>query len=414
MKNTWSDNIETNNMVFWNFTKLWHIPVLGLLFSNPVFALSDTERIEALEREISEITSSIANRSGIDGLPLRGFLDIGIASNNYEDVAVKLHGFNIGSLDFYLTPQFTDNVKSLIELVFEVDAHGEVVTDFERAQVGYTFNDQITLWGGRFHTPYGYWNTAFHNGAQIQTSVLRPRFLAFGDKGGVLPSHMVGLWATGKIGADKGKITYDAFAGNGPKIVGVTGPGSGTMDSNMAGDNNHDPMVGLNVGYEFSGKLDGLRLAVNGFQGIVDAYDPGDILANSTDFNMLGGSAVYIGDDWEVMSEYYHFNNKDRSGTSVFPGSTYKSWASYLQVGKKFNDLTPYIRLERAVLNQQDNYFGDQETGRSYSRQSVGLSYSLNPKTSLKLELLNSRFEEDPIRGDGKFNSALAQYAIRF
>jgi len=388
--------------------------MVGLLLSTPALALTDTERIEALEREISEITSSMASRSSYDGVPLRGFLDIGVASNNYEDVGVKLHGFNVGSLDFYLTPQFTDNVKSLIELVFEVDAHGEVVTDFERAQVGYTFNDRMTLWGGRFHTPYGYWNTAFHNGAQIQTSVLRPRFLAFGDKGGVLPSHMVGLWATGKLSVGEGKITYDAFAGNGPKLVGVTGPGSGAIDSNMAGDNNHDPMVGINVGYEFSGNLDGLRLAAHGLQGRVDAYDPAEVPTNSTDFNMLGGSAIYLGGDWEVMSEYYHFNNKDRSGTSVNPGGTYKSWAAYLQLGRRYGDLTPYVRLEKAVLNQQDSYFSDQETGNPYARQSVGVTYSLDPKTSLKLELINSKFENDPVRGTESFNSALAQYAIRF
>jgi hypothetical protein len=352
-----------------------------------------------------------SHSSSGDGLPLHGFLDIGYASNNYEDVAVKRHGFNVGLLDFYLTPQFSDNVKSLVELVFEVDAHGAVVVDFERAQVGYTVNDKMTLWGGRFHTPYGYWNTAFHNGAQIQTSVLRPRFLAFGDKGGVLPAHMLGVWATGKTSAGDGKITYDAFAGNGPKLVNVSGAGTGAMDSNMAGDNNHNLMVGLNVGYEFSGNLDGLRLAAHSFQGTVDAYnDPANPLINSTDLNMLGGSAVYLANDWEVMSEYYHFNNKDRIGAN----GSHKSWASYLQIGKEINNLTPFIRFEKAVLSQQDNYFGDQETARAYSRQAIGLSYSLNQKTALKLELLRSKFEADTIRGASNINSILAQYAIRF
>ncbi len=180
--------------------------IMGVLLSTPAFAQTDSERISELEKQVSQLTTGMATRSNSgDGLPLHGFLDIGYASNNYEDVAAKLHGFNVGSLDFYLTPQFSDNVKSLVELVFEVDAQGAVSADFERAQVGYILNDKMTLWGGRFHTPYGYWNTAFHNGAQIQTSILRPRFLAFGDKGGVLPAHMVGLWAAGKTGAGEGK-----------------------------------------------------------------------------------------------------------------------------------------------------------------------------------------------------------------
>jgi hypothetical protein len=385
--------------------------MLSASLITPVFAQTDTERINELEKEVSEITTGMASHSSSsDGLPLHGFLDAGFASNNFEDVAVKQHGFNVGLLDFYLTPQFSDNVKSLVELVFEVDAHGAVVVDFERAQVGYTLNDNMTLWGGRFHTPYGYWNTAFHNGAQIQTSVLRPRFLAFGDKGGVLPAHMVGVWATGKTNFGEGKITYDAFAGNGPKLVKVSGAGTGAMDANMAGDNNHSPMVGLNVGYEFSGKLSGLRLAAHGFQGTVDAYDNSDTLVNSTDLNVLGGSAVYLADDWEVMSEYYRFNNKDRIGVN----GSHKSWASYLQVGREIGNLTPFARLEKAVLNQQDNYFGDQETARAYTRQSIGFSYTLNQKTALKFELLNSKFEADSIRGANSFNSVLAQYAVRF
>lgn len=394
---------------------LFIVSLTGLLLATPVFALTDTERINQLENEVSQLTTGMANRSGSgDGLPLHGFLDIGYASNNYEDIAVKLHGFNVGLLDFYLTPQFSDNVKSLVELVFEVDAHGAVVADFERAQVGYTFNDKMTLWGGRFHTPYGYWNTAFHNGAQIQTSILRPRFIAFGDRGGVLPAHMVGLWATGKTGAGEGKITYDAFAGNGPKIVGLTGSGSadGTVDANMAGDNNHNLMVGLNVGYEFS---NGLRLAVHGVKGTVDAYDAtATILIDSTGLNILGGSAAYMANDWEVMSEYYQFNDKDMSRTTVTPGSTHKSRAGYLQIGREISGLTPFVRLERAVLNQKDNYFGDQETGRAYSRKAIGLSYKLNQKASLKFELLSSKFEADAIRGAGSYNSILAQYAIRF
>lgn len=399
----------------WKTPKLLGASIAGVLLASPAFAATDTERINDLEKEVSQLTTGMADRSGSgDGLPLHGFLDIGYANNNYEDVAVKLHGFNVGLLDFYLTPQFSDNVKSLVELVFEVDAHGAVAADFERAQVGYTLNDKMTLWGGRFHTPYGYWNTAFHNGAQIQTSILRPRFLAFGDRGGVLPAHMVGLWATGKTGSGESKLTYDAFAGNGPKIVGLTASGAadGTVDANMAGDNNHNHMVGLNVGYEFS---DGLRLAVHGVKGTVDAYDPtATILIDSTGLNILGGSAVYLANDWEVMSEYYQFSDKDISATSVTPGSSYKSRAGYLQVGKEFNNLTPFVRLERAVLNQKDNYFGDQETARAYSREAIGLSYSLNQKAALKFEVLSSKFEADAVRGAGSFNSILAQYAIRF
>ncbi|MFI4941382.1 MAG: hypothetical protein ACHP7O_13720, partial [Burkholderiales bacterium] len=53
----------------------------------------------------------------------------------------------------------------------------------------------------------------------MQTTILRPLFLEFEDGGGILPAHMVGVWGTGKFKMDRGRLTYDAFVGNGPKII---------------------------------------------------------------------------------------------------------------------------------------------------------------------------------------------------
>jgi len=348
-----------------------------------------------------------------DGIALHGFADVGFSAQTVESPDNK--GFNVGSLDFYLTPQFGDNVRSLIEIIFETLPDGSLATDLERVQMGYAFSDSATVWAGRFHSPYGYWNTAFHHGAQIQTSILRPRFIDFEDKGGILPAHMVGMWATGKIKAGGGKFTYDVYAGNGPQLdmseATITNPGAGVLTINTAGDNNHQAMVGINLGYDFSGSMDGLRLSIHTLSGDVDELNDVNPPVNNTELSMAGGTIEYLGNDWEVLGEYYSFNNKDKSGTS----GSHSSWADFLQIGKNFNGLTPYVRAEKAVLDQADNYFSNQASGQSYTRQSLGLKYDLNPKASLKLELLNSKFEADATHGAGSsYRSMLAQYAIRF
>ena len=131
---------------------------------------------------------------------LRGFADVGAGfSGNRGN-----KGFINGSLDFYLTPQLSANVKSVIELVFEHDDRGVVSPDLERLQVGYTFNNGNTVWLGRFHSPLGYWNTSFHHGQQLQTSVLRPQMIDFEDKGGIVPAHTVGIWGSGAVRAGGG------------------------------------------------------------------------------------------------------------------------------------------------------------------------------------------------------------------
>lgn len=345
-----------------------------------------------------------------EGVPLHGFADVGYAAHSSQSPNRK--GFNTGSFDLYLTPQFDNNVKGLVELIFETTPDGTIATDLERVQMGYTLNDNATVWAGRFHTPYGYWNTGFHHGAQIQTAVSRPRFLDFEDKGGILPAHMVGLLVTGKVRAGNGKFTYDAFTGNGPQIS-LTDPlaaasptNRGTLNINTAGDNNHQAMVGMNLGYEFSGTADGLRLAMHAVRGDVDDY-----ASNKTGLSMAGGSVVYQANDWEVLGEYYRFNNKDKSTNT----GSHSSWADYLQAGKTINKLTPFVRVEKTVLSQADNYFRMQDSGQSYSRQALGLKYDLNQKASLKFELLSTKFVAEGTRASApSYRSLLAQYAIRF
>lgn len=314
---------------------------------------------------------------------------------------------------FTLLLNVDNNVKALIELIFETTSAGEVATDLERAQIGYIFNDNATLWAGRFHTPYGYWNTAFHHGSQFQTSILRPRFLDFEDKGGILPAHMVGLLGTGKVRAGDSHLTYDVFAGNGPAID-MPAPDEGTLTINTAGDNNHQAMVGFNLGYEFAGMADGLRLAVSALSGDV-AGPVGTVpVQNIIGLGMSNVTVVYLANNWEVLGEYYRFNNKTKLFGGTTASSSYSSWADYLQVGRNFNGVTPYLRAEKTMLNQADMYFAMQASGQSYNRQVLGVKIDLNPKAALKFELLNTKFVAGGARAGYNYRSLLAQYAIRF
>lgn len=381
-------------------------------------------KLEALERQVAQLGSGISNRSADSGLPLHGFADVGLGTSreNSEVRGKGKKGFNVGSLDLYLTPQFGDRVRSLVELVFEIDKEGNVATDLERVQMGYAFSDAATGWVGRFHTPYGYWNTAFHHGAQIQTSVSRPRFLDFEDKGGILPAHTTGAWLTGAMGAASGRFGYDVYAGNAPllKVDTTTTPstlstlypgspnyiGNGTLNMRQGGSSDFQASVGGNVWFEPSA-IDGLRLGLHALGSNIDD-DSAD--RNRTRLQMLGGYATFTTDRWELLGEYYGFRNKDLSSST----GTHSSWAGYLQAGYNMGKMTPYARLEKTKLDQTDNYFRVQESGRSYSRAALGIRYDVDPKAAIKFEYL--RTNQDDI-GPGlrdKYNEARLQYAIRF
>ena len=49
----------------------------------------------------------------------------------------------------------------------------------ERLQIGWLPTASTTLWLGRFHNPLGYWNTEFHHGNYLTTTISRPSIVSF-------------------------------------------------------------------------------------------------------------------------------------------------------------------------------------------------------------------------------------------
>ncbi len=356
------------------------------------------ERLVSVEREIAQIAAGNAGRHDGAGLPVHGFADVGAGTRNA--VNSNLHGAAVGSVDFYLTPQLGERTKALVELNFEVGDTGELAVDLERAQLGYQFADAVTVWLGRFHTPYGYYNTAFHHGHQIANSLRRPRFLQFEDQGGILPAHTVGLWLTGARRTSAGKLTYDLYVGNAQRVV------NGTIDMNTAGGPHGGAMIGGNVGLLLGESLPGLKIGANVFR--VEVENDNDLIAAArTRVNNYGLYAVYDTDRWENIAEYYLFDNTDLSGTS----GKHQSEAGFVQLGYRTGRLIPYARYERAALEQGDNFFAAQQFGGSYYREALGVRFDLDLSSALKLELAQTHLTD---RAREQYSEALMQYAIRF
>lgn len=364
---------------------------------------AQAERIERLEQSVVRVSENAA-RSGDLGVPLHGFADVGYSRSSRPITGLK-SGFTLGNLDLYMTPQIGDRVRSIVELVFEYGPDNVgVATDLERLQFGYQFSDAATVWVGRFHTPYGFWNTAFHHGQQIQTAATRPRFIEFEDKGGILPAHAVGLLASGSARAGAGRLHYDAYLANGNRIVG------GVLDFNAFKDDNASKLIGGNLRYAFGGSLEGLTLGLHGFAQKVGEYDADKALVSSTKVMMTGAFAALDKDNWEVIGEYYRFRNTDLSGGT----GTHASWAGFAQAGYTLaGRWTPYLRVEKAALDQADNYFAAQESGRSYTREALGLRYNLTTNSAVKIELdhVQQRQRDTTLI---KANEARLQFAVRF
>ena len=375
---------------------------------------AQNSRIDTMQQQINQQSSAAANRI----IPfdwLHGFADAGGGYNSSGHPS----GFGVGSLDLYMTPRLGGQVRALAELVFEYDGIGDLETDLERAQLGYAFSDLATVWLGRFHTPFGYWQTAYHHGQQIQPSLMRPRFIDFEDKGGILPTHTVGIWATGKLQTEGGRFNYDAYVGNSPKIKpnDTLGNGNlGSLDPNVAGFSNPNLTVGGKVGYAFTnGPLDSLSVGIHGLHSEVEIFNTvnANPLAPATgkvDLNMAGGYLYYNNYNWEIISEIYGFFNKDRSSGT----GSHNSWAGFIHAGYAIGQWLPYVRLENVDTDSNDPYFNALALGYGYAREAAGLRYDVNPQSALKLELNYTQPQFTPIFPVNNFWESRVQYAIRF
>jgi hypothetical protein len=257
------------------------------------------------------------------------------------------------------------------------------------------------VWLGRFHTPYGYYNTAFHHGQQIATSLRRPRFLQFEDQGGIMPAHTVGLWLTGSQRLADQKLTYDLFVGNSQRIT------DGTLDMNNPGNTHGSTIFGANFGWLLAGPLDGLKVGVDAFQTRIEDQD---LLPAPTIFTRVlsyGVYAAYDTDSWENMAEFHLFDNEDLTTHT----GTHRSEAGFVQLGYRAGRFTPYARYERGSFQQSDNYFAAQNTGDSYYREALGLRFDVDLVSALKLELADTHITD---RDTSSYDEVLVQYAIRF
>jgi hypothetical protein len=354
------------------------------------------QRLAKVEQTVNQMAAS-AGQHAEEGLATHGFADVGIGNHNAE--FSKYQGADVGELDFFLTPRLGSRTRALFELNFEVGSDGTVGVDLERAQIGYQFADSATVWLGRFHTPYGYYNTAFHHGQQIATSLRRPRFIDFEDHGGIMPAHTVGAWLTGSERVGDQRVTYDVYIGNSQRITG------GALDMNNAGNTHGSTIVGGNLGLLFSGVLDGLKVGVDAFQTRIEDEDQSPPYV--TQVRSFGTYAAYDTDNWEDIAEFHVFSNQDLTGHT----GTHHSDAGFVQIGYRAGRYTPYARYERGSFQQSDHFFAAQANGSSYYREALGLRFDVDLVSALKLELAETRLTDRVI---GSYDEALLQYAIRF
>jgi hypothetical protein len=278
---------------------------------------------------------------------IRGFANVDYAANDQGS------RFFLGQYDNYITSQVSDRVSFLSEVTFKYG--NEWHLEVERVIIKYEYDNYLSLQVGKFHTPLGYWNNAYHHGIVIQPTIGRPIL--------IIPVHTTGLWITGR---DIGKLRfgYDFTVTNG------IGPHHEKLDAN-----NHKALTaGLHIK-----PSDELEIGISGYTDRLFAGEivqNKDTLSSQLDMMLFVGHLAYKGEKVEVLSEFQAATNQNDSLST-------NTTAFYAYAGYNVNEKwTPYVRFDMKDHVDEELYF----TAVDQTRIVAGVRYSFNYLSNLKLE----------------------------
>jgi hypothetical protein len=319
-------------------------------------------------------------------LKIAGFGDIDFSATNLhgpsggfgaQTLLAPHSGFELGQFDLQLASALSPKVSVFSELTLTARSDAGVGTppapgfnpEVERIILRYDLNDYFKVSFGRYHTPINYWNTAFHHGQWLQTTISRPEMVQFG--GSFIPVHFDGTLVEGVTPAGGLNLNYNVGLGNGRgQVISRAGDFS---DIN----NNRAWLVNLFVkpdhpyGLQAGGSV--YRDELNPISGLVAREW------------IESGHLIWQKETPEFLAEFANVHHDFRNGASA------NSQAFYLQTAYRlpwFNKMwKPYYRFEQIHVPHADAIFSPLVP--TFSGSTVGIRYDFASFAAFKLEYRN-------------------------
>ena len=308
----------------------------------------------------------------------------GLQENNFIVAADVLYSYLKGDFRF-----LTEYILSTEE------------SELERFQFGWQLEDDTIGWLGRFHSPSRYWNSVYHHGLYLQTSITRPLVEKFEDEGGILPMHVSGvmLEATHKLqGIDAFQTVFSFGA------------------SSVIGEHELVPFDLLDAGSEHRAAVD-LRLAylpdqlgenqfgllLNWSNMVVDGNHIAEQQGlESVEQSVIGAYVDWRRQEWRILANLTYVSNQmnkqiqEQTDTFV---------AAYFQAEYEVNqDWKVFGRVEDTNGVDSSEYF-ELFPAAVIERQMLGLRFDFYKNQALTLELSNVKTQTED------FNQAWLQWS---
>ena len=330
-------------------------------------------------------------------LKIAGFSDLNFGAS---DQPGSKSGFTEGQFILHLNSNLSSKVSFMgeVSLTARTDAGTGAPaatgfnTELERSIIRFEHNDYLKLSFGRYHTPINYWNTAFHHGQWLQTSVARPEMVQFGGK--FIPVHFVGALLEGTAAAGGLNFNYNVGIGNGRGSVISRGGDAGDVNGSRAW------LVNMFVKPD---SLYGLQVGGSAYRDTVTT--------DGRNFRewITSGHIVWNRETPELIAEFANVRHENLTEASPLSNSQ----AYYIQAGYRLPVLEkrwkPYYRFEYIHIPKSDTLFQSQSVP-SLAGSVAGLRYDLSSFAALKFEYRNQRRAP----GQPRINSGFLQTSFTF
>jgi hypothetical protein len=320
-------------------------------------------------------------------MQFRGFSDLSYRATDLEGGE---NSFALGQFNLFITSSLSHRMSVLAEAVLEADDKNQFGFELERLLWRYAVNEYLNVAVGRYHTAIGWYNTAYHHSAWLQTAVGRPYIFMFEDEGGLLPIHNVGVSMTGRIPSGSVGLHYVAEIGNGRASTSpLDQPTQNVVDENR----------GKAVNFGLGARPKGLRGLDVGFSVYYDRLTPE--ATPHVDQSIFAVYGVYQTPAAEWLNEAIFVRH------GVVGSSDVKTTRSfYTQLSQRFGRLRPYLRYQYIDVPDDDPYF---TAGGSVQGPSVGLRTDLNQFSAFKVQ-----YDHAAQRGATSYNAVTLQLSFVF
>lgn len=306
-------------------------------------------------------------------LKLRGFADTDFSANDHRGVN---SGFQLGQFVLHFASALSPKISYFAEVSLTATP-GVYNVDLERTIIRYDINDTAKISFGRYHTPINYWNTAFHHGAWLQTTIARPDMIVFGSR--FIPVHFIGAQSEGTIPSGGLGAGYNLGIGNGRSSNIARGGDSGDV-------NNHRAWLG-NL-YLRPPALKHFQIGGSVYNDEI-TLPTGTPLPDGQNFRewISSGHIIWTGEKPEVFAEFANVHHR-----SIFTGRTYDDQGGYVQIAYRLpfdaKRWKPYYRYDYLQVPANEPTLAGFVNVR---KSTLGMRYDISDFAAFKAEYRNGR-----------------------